>query len=337
MTKAPIRLHLITGFLGSGKTSVINSMLYHLRDRKVGLILNDFGSINVDEALVEGSDSVVSSTSLSGGQIFCSCLSGSFIGAVEKMATLDPDIIIVETSGLAKPAPLLEIVSVIHQRTNGRVVYGGMLCIIDAERFDLLFKALKTLEEQIVFSDWFIVNKIDLVSESQLDSTVAKIKALRPLAPIYYTTYGQVSSDIINTLEQEAVGHTPEFTSDASTYRGWGLEGRPKTCIFRPIGDIDRDTLERFLTKVSSQMLRMKGFVPTTGENALLVDVVGPHITLSERKMPQSIQPGVVCIHSALVDPIAVLQETWKQMSNTSAELYTNGTDCEENNEISKE
>ena len=53
--------------------------------------------------------------------------------------------------------------------------------------------------------------------------------------------------------------------------------------------------------------------------------------------MPQSIQPGVVCIHSALVDPIAVLQETWKQMSNTSAELYTNGTDCEENNEISKE
>lgn len=320
MTKAPIRLYLITGFLGSGKTSVINSMLHHLRDRKVGLILNDFGSINVDGALVESSDSVVSSTSLSGGQIFCSCLSGSFIGAVEEMATLGPDVILVEASGLAKPAPLLEIVSVIHKRTEGKVVYGGMLCIVDAERFDLLFKALKTLEEQIVFSDWFIVNKIDLVGESQLDSTIEKIKTLRPLAPIYRTAYGQVSHDIMDTLEQESHGNKPGFSVDVSAYRGWGVEGRPKTCIFLPLGDIDRTTLEQFLTKVSSHMLRMKGFLPIEEDRALLVDVVGPHVALSERKMPQSIDPGIVCIHSALVDPIAILQETWKQMSGTSAE-----------------
>jgi G3E family GTPase len=320
MEKAPIRLHLITGFLGSGKTSVINSMLHHLRDRKVALILNDFGSINVDGALVEGSDSVVSSTSLSGGQIFCSCLSGSFITAVEEMAALGPDIIIVEASGLAKPAPLLEIVSVIHQRTEGKVVYGGMLCIVDAERFDLLFKVLKTLEEQVVFSDWFIVNKVDLVGESQLNSTIEKIKTLRPLAPIYRTAYGKVSYDIMDVLDQEENGSKPEFSVDASAYRGWGVEGRPKTCIFRPLGVFDRTTLEQFLTKVSSQMLRMKGFLPIEEDRALLVDVVGPHVALSERKMPQSIEPGVVCIHSALVDPITVLQETWKQMSGTSAE-----------------
>lgn len=318
MEGRPVELYLVTGFLGSGKTSLINSLLSHLADRKVGLILNDFGSIVVDGALVEGSDSVVSSKSLSGGQIFCSCLSGSFIKSVQEMVPLGPDVIIVEASGLAKPAPLLEIVSVIHKQTAGQVKYGGMVCVVDAERFPLLSKSLKTLEEQMIFSDWFIVNKTDLVHEDELASIIGHIESLRPLAPVLATAYGKVPKDFLEVLYQplEAGRHA---SVDASSYRGWGVEGRPKTCIFLPTGTFQRSSLERFMGEVSSQMLRMKGFVPAGDGSFLLVDAVGPHVTIRERDMSDSVKTGIVCIHSASVDAVSLLTERWRDIGEGEA------------------
>ncbi len=318
MERRLVKLYLVTGFLGSGKTSVINSLLSLLADRKVGLILNDFGSIAVDGALVEGSDSIVSLKSLSGGQIFCSCLSGSFINAVQEMAPLGPEVILVEASGLAKPAPLLEIVSVIRKQTKGQVEYGGMLCVVDAERFPLLSKSLKTLEEQMVFSDWFIVNKIDLVDKEQLESTIGRIESLRPLAPVFKTSFGKVSQDFLEALYQP-LEEERHASVNASSYRGWGVEGRPKTCVFFPNNTFQRSSLERFLREVSSQMLRMKGFVPTGDGKVLLVDAVGPHVTVSERTMPDSMKPGIVCIHSTSVDAVELLKHRWQHFGKGDA------------------
>jgi G3E family GTPase len=319
MAKAKtIRLVLVTGFLGSGKTSVINSLLGTLTDKSVGLILNDFGSIAVDGALVEQSGKIVSSKSLSGGQIFCSCLSGSFIESVEAMAEVAPDLIIVEASGLAKPSPLLEIVSIIQQRTNHTVSYGGMLCVVDVDRFELLSKALKTLEEQIVFSDWFVINKIDLVDDTTLEQVKSKVAALRPLAPIFSTSYGKVDPKLTKLLI-ESTNELPKTTTDASCYRGWGVHGRPKTCIFLPPKGYGGAHLESFMAEVSSQMLRMKGFLPSENNKAILIDAVGPHVTLSERTMPDSIEPGIVCIHSADLDAVGMMKTTWQRLTGTDA------------------
>lgn len=311
-----IPLYLFTGFLGSGKTSVINSLLEQMRDKKVGLVLNDFGAITVDSALVKGSGEVVASTSLSGGQIFCSCLSGSFINAVEAMVDLQPDSIIVEASGLAKPAPLLEIVSVIQQRTKGAVTYGGMICVIDAERYLLLSQVLKTLEEQIMFSDWFILNKTDLVDGPALQEIETAIGALRPLAPLFKTSYGTVSAEMVSQLEAPGTA-VPITIADAARYQGWGTHGRPKNCVFLPSMPFTVSTLQTFLTKVSSQMLRMKGFIPTSEGKALMVDVVGPHVRVNECDMPSGIEPGVMCIHSADVDAVTLLQGEWKRIADS--------------------
>ena len=160
MKQKSISLFIITGFLGSGKTSVLNSLLEHMQTLQVGLILNDFGSISVDEALVNQSSGIVSTKSLSGGQIFCNCLSGSFVKAIEEMSLLMPDVIFVEASGLAKPSSLMDIIAMVAARTEQRVSYKGMLCIIDAQRYPLLSQSLKTLEEQVVYSDLLILNNI---------------------------------------------------------------------------------------------------------------------------------------------------------------------------------
>lgn len=314
-----IPLYLITGFLGSGKTSVINSLLSLLKDKKVGLVLNDFGHITVDSHLVKGLSEVVASTSLSGGQIFCSCLSGSFVKSVVEMTRYNPDYIIVEASGLAKPSPLLEIVSHITDQTNNRVTYGGMMCVVDAERYHLLSKSLMTLEEQVVFSDWFIVNKSDLVTQDRLDETLSRIKELKPLAPIYTTTFGSLTHEMMKQFNEHK-SLTPITLTDSTPYDGWGTHGRPKNCLFIPSLPYEISDIEKLLTEVAPHMLRMKGFVPLKQEDkALLVDVVGLHITCGVVEKPLNVEMGIMCLYSRQLDAPSVMQQTWDTISTSSS------------------
>ena len=320
MSAKEIRLILITGFLGSGKTSVINNLLDQLKEKSVGLILNDFGAIAVDSALVDASGSVVGTKSLSGGQIFCSCLSGSFISSVEEMVAMEPDIILVEASGLAKPAPLLEIISVIRKRTQQCVSFGGMLCVVDADRYTLLSAALKTLEEQIMFSDWFILNKTDLVDETTLASVKERVSSLRPLAPLFPTTFGRVSEELLELLLL-STPHREELPSEPAAYRGWGVNGRPKTGVFLPLSPCKKSDMEQFVSSLSSEMLRMKGFLPVDSGSTFLVDAVGPHVSISQVSMPEGVEPGIVCIWGAEMDGISKMKELWESISHSPAEI----------------
>lgn len=315
-----VRLYVLTGFLGSGKTSVINSLLGHLTEQRVGLIVNDFGPIVVDSALVASPDSVVVTKSLGGGQIFCSCLSGKFVDSVEAMLPLGPDMIIVEASGLAKPAPLLEIVSTIVQRSAGQVVYGGMVCVIDAQRYHMIVQSFKSLEEQVVFSDGCIVNKADLVDSKTLDQVVGSITRLRPLAPVFTTIGGEVRSEML-PLWQQPVSLESKRSIDAASYAGWGLEGRPKTLLFTIEGQFSETMLRGFLTSISSSMLRIKGFVPVGGGKAYLVDVVGPHVRLGSCGMPTAVGEGVVCIHRASLHAESLVKREWERHSDGSSRL----------------
>lgn len=309
-------LYLFTGFLGSGKSSVINSLLGHFTNKRVGLILNDFGAITVDSALVKGDGEISATKSLSGGQIFCSCLAGSFVAAVEEMASLNLDAIIVEASGLAKPSPLLEIISNIQRRTNHKVSYSGMICVVDAERYHILSQSLKTIEEQVVFSDWFIINKSDLVDETTIEKVEESIKGLRPLAPIFTTSFGVVDQAMIDLLDSSHAG-VDLRQIDGAAYSGWGVHGRPRNCTFLPTYPFEREALEQFLSTVSNHLFRMKGFIPTQGEESLIVDAVGPHVRVSEGKMPPNLEPGVMAIFAANIDALSLIEQAWQNFSNT--------------------
>ncbi|MGI6467241.1 MAG: GTP-binding protein [Sphaerochaetaceae bacterium] len=318
------KLILITGFLGSGKTTLINNLLNHLKKEKVALILNDFGSIVIDDALVEKSEEVVSYKNLSGGQIFCSCLSGSFIESVENSLQFQPDYIIVETSGLAKPSPMLEIVSIIKKQTKNKISYNGMLCVIDAQRFEPLFKALNTIEEQIMFSDWFLINKTDLVDKRELENLTNQINKLRPLAPLYNTEWGIVEKDLYNLLFDDTKEKELTFDFDLEPFKGWGVHGRPKSCIILTPQGYKEESLEIALHKISSKMLRMKGFLPhpTINDSSLLVSGVGPNLTIKEKVKPASMEYGLVCIHAANMDGPQTVNEIWNNVSDLPITCY---------------
>ncbi|MGB4408022.1 MAG: CobW family GTP-binding protein [Sphaerochaeta sp.] len=312
-----IPFYILTGFLGSGKTSVINSLLSQFKDKRIGLILNDFGPLAIDSALVQASSDVVSTKSLSGGQIFCSCLSGAFIKSVVELSSYDVDVILVEASGLAKPVPLLEIASIIIDQGKGSLTYGGMVCIVDAERYPILSQALKTLEEQVVFSDWFIVNKSDLVSEESLRKTISSIEALKPHAPIFTTTFGTVDNEMMKQFDGQNINF-PVALQDSTPYHGWGVQGRPKNCVFTAEQPFELEELERLFASVAPQMLRMKGFLQAreTGK-VVLVDVVGNHVKLGLIDTPKTFSMGVMCLYNPSVDAVTLFQRTWATLGKS--------------------
>lgn len=315
--KRSIPFYILTGFLGSGKTSVINSLLSQFKDKKIGLILNDFGAIAVDSVLVKGSSDIVATKSLSGGQIFCSCLSGSFIKSVLEMSTYDVDTILVEASGLAKPVPLLEIASIIIDQGKGHVTYGGMVCVVDAERYHILSQTLQTIEEQIIFSDWFIVNKKDLVSEESLNMTISSIGALKPHAPIFTTAFGHVDEEMIQQFDAQGI-YSPIGLQDSTPYHGWGVQGRPKNCVFTAKQPFEMTELKEFFISVAPQMLRIKGFMPAKEtDKVVLVDVVGNHVKLGLIDLPSSFTMGVVCLYNPSVDAVSLLHDTWAKVSDS--------------------
>ena len=117
----PIPLILISGFLGSGKTSFLNYLFETFPDRKFGVIINDFGALSIDAAEVKHPDGSIINE-LNNGQIFCSCLSGSFVKSVSAYAGTGIDYLLVEASGLAKPSPLMEIIEAI-KKINGNIFF----------------------------------------------------------------------------------------------------------------------------------------------------------------------------------------------------------------------
>lgn len=316
MKQKSISLFIITGFLGSGKTSVLNSLLEHMQTLQVGLILNDFGSISVDGALVNQTSGIVSTKSLSGGQIFCNCLSGSFVKAIEEMSLLMPDVIFVEASGLAKPSSLMDIIAMVAARTEQRVSYKGMLCIIDAQRYPLLSQSLKTLEEQVVYSDWFILNKRDLVDEAGLESVRKAIEKLCPGSPLVPTSFGKVDEAFVSLL-LSGKKEKAQMTSDASSYLGWGEQGRPKSCLFVVEQACEQTQLTQFLAQVSPAFFRIKGFLPSQAGKVWSVSAVGEQYSIQESLLTDTMRLGLVCIHAVHIQAEHLLSEAWNSLGES--------------------
>ncbi len=190
-----------------------------------------------------------------------------------------------------------------------------MVCVVDAERFETLSQSIMTLEEQVVFSDWFIVNKCDAVSEESLRTTLNRLKNLKPLAPIFTTSFGKITDEMMRQFMNQN-NMVPITFKESKQYQGWGVQGRPKSCIFLPAEPYEISQIEEFFSSIAPYMLRMKGFIKYKQHQNLHVDVVGPHVRLALSNEDPGVEIGVMCIYSPQVDAISLLQEGWQRMSN---------------------
>ncbi|MBV6627211.1 MAG: GTP-binding protein [Rivularia sp. (in: Bacteria)] len=189
--KTPVTI--ITGFLGSGKTTLLNHILNNRQNLKVAVLVNEFGEINIDSQLLVSIDEDM--MLLSNGCICCT-INASLIDAVNAVLKRDRvDYIVIETTGLAEPVPLMMTFSGSDLRDVTRL--DSILTVVDAENFNPNHFENKIALEQLIYGDIVILNKIDLVSESQLRKIEESINLIKVGAKIIRSEQGKVSLPLI--------------------------------------------------------------------------------------------------------------------------------------------
>lgn len=197
-------VYLITGFLGSGKTTLLNRIINRFpKDKKLTLLVNEFGEVGVDGTLVEGED--IDMMEISKGSIFCVCVKTDFIkGLYELNRKVQPDVMLIESTGVANPSDLKKDLKL--PIFNDRFHFMEQFCVIDAVHFLDAYGVYASIEKQIATSTVFIINKTDVASPEAIAETKRIIREFHPDPFFYDTTYADIPlGKFFDLAEQDPV------------------------------------------------------------------------------------------------------------------------------------
>lgn len=199
--RTSIPVLVIAGFLGSGKTTLLNHLLRNNCGVRIGVMVNDFGAINVDAMLVAGQ--VDAMVSLSNGCICCEVDSEDISGMLSKLASAQPrvDVIALEASGVADPGALARLVMAAD---DPGFHFAGVILVVDSDAVqgaltgnsDAGLRGMDVMQ-QVRVADLVLLNKFDRVAPSQLDHIRALISEQHPSVPVVPTTYCRVDSGLL--------------------------------------------------------------------------------------------------------------------------------------------
>ncbi len=242
MLRTPITL--ITVPLGSGKTTLLRHILA-TQPAKIAIVMNEFGEIAIDTKVIEGKN--VRIAELGGGCVCCSLL-GEFEAAVnEIIEKVAPEMIIVETTGLAEPEALVFNI----QEALPQCRLDGVISVIDADMLVRFPELGHTIRLQIAGADILLLNKIDLVQATQIEPLETKLREINPTAAIVRTERCQIDPELLFGIGREKKiarpehQHQPEFES----------------FTFSSDKIFSRDCFERFADSLSASVIRAKGFI----------------------------------------------------------------------------
>ena len=200
---------IITGFLGSGKTTLINKILHNKQKLKVAVLVNEFGDINIDtQLLMDVNENMLE---LSNGCICCTINEG-LVDAVYQVLESDKkvDYLIIETTGVADPLPI--ILTFLSTELKDLTYLDSVLTLVDSENFTPDHFDSEAALKQIAYGDIILLNKTDLVSEDRVDYLESYIKTVNKGARILRTEYSKIPSYLI--LDVNTSKLRPYFIED---------------------------------------------------------------------------------------------------------------------------
>ena len=267
---------LVTGFLGAGKTTLVNHMLRHANGRRIAALVNDFGAINIDAELIAGAaDGVVS---LANGCICCT-LEGDLLSTLAAVLRRDPgpDAIVIESSGVADPAGIVR--SLMDPGVWRSAPLDTAVCVVDAARPDLEDDAL--FRAQVAAADVLALSKCDAATD--VGGFRTRLRALKPAAVLVEAVHGAVPPEVLFSPNVFSPG---PLLQDLPAPRRPGRIG-PFADRFESLSwTADRPvSLPRFaatLDRLAPRLVRAKGVLAVAGRpEPLLLQLVGGRAALS--------------------------------------------------------
>jgi len=190
------RVYLISGFLGSGKTTMLSHLLKTAPDgERIAVLMNEFGKAGVDGDVVrkDGLDII----EISRGSIFCACAKGDFLRALYTIfRDYKPTVLLIEASGVADTTDMERDLG--HGMLHDYYRLCGNICLVDAKRFKDWADIFCAVPKQIEAASAIVINKIDTATQEELDETERQIREINPRAKIMRASYGRIPWEAIS-------------------------------------------------------------------------------------------------------------------------------------------
>jgi G3E family GTPase len=255
---------ILTGFLGAGKTTLVNRLLSAPHGRRLAVLVNEFGAVGIDAELIVGAAGPV--VELANGCICCATQGDLYRALAGICARGDLDGVLVETSGLADPAPIEE--GIVARRFPRELRVDAIVTVIDAANFDDNLERAEAAYHQIARGDLLLVNKVDLVDPTAPRQIARGIRTLNHGGRIIDCVSCAVPADVVmGTRRLDAGFHLHRHDHGHDDFQSAVL------CAAAPL---DAERFDAWLDTLPTSIYRAKGFVRLAGvERPLLVHVVG--------------------------------------------------------------
>lgn len=295
-SSSAIPVTILTGFLGAGKTTLLNRILTGNHGLRVAVLVNDFGSINVDADLVVGLEDDV--MSLANGCVCCS-IRDDLIETVEAVLARPekPEYIVLEASGVSDPSSIA--MTFTDQKFRDTIRLDSLMCLVDAEQ---LFSAPEQMElklRQIAFSDMVILNKVDLVDRATIQKVhdwlgsrfrrYRLVEAVNANVPLdILLSVGRFASEQLETELPEHHKHGPDCGCHHADH-----SGSFSTTMMKAERPISLSSLRSAIRSLPGDVYRLKGFVfcEEYPDHRILVQVVGKRMDIARDEVWGERQP----------------------------------------------